>query len=148
MQIMEEVLKLKSKVEQKLKIHDLRLTRARIRIGMMLFDSPQHLSAGQIFEQLTKQGHGISKATVYNTLNVFAKSGMVHAVNVDPERIFYDSTISAHHHFYNIDTGQLMDIPLEDLSFEEIPKLPDNTEIEDLQVIIKVKNKASTLTSV
>jgi Fur family iron response transcriptional regulator len=79
---------------------------------------------------------------------VFAKSGMVHAVNVDPERIFYDSTISAHHHFYNIDTGQLMDIPLEDLSFEEIPKLPDNTEIEDLQVIIKVKNKASTLTSV
>ena len=145
---MEEVLKLKSKVEQKLKMHDLRSTKARIRIGMMLFDSPQHFSAGQIFEQLTKQGHGISKATVYNTLNAFTQSGIIHAVAVDPERMFYDSTISAHHHYYNTDTGQLTDIPLEDLSIEEIPRLPDNTEIEDLQVIIKVKNKASTPTSV
>ena len=129
-------------------MHDLHPTKARIRIGMMLFDSPQHLSAGQIIERLTEQGHGISKATVYNTLNAFTKNGMVHAVEVDPERMLYDSTISAHHHFYNTDTGQLTDIPLEDLSIEEIPRLPDNTEIEDLQVIIKVKNKASTLTSV
>ncbi len=144
---MEEVLRLKSTVEQKLKLHDLQSTRARIRIGMILFASAQHLSAGKIFEQLTKQGHEISKATVYNTLNVFAKRGMIHAVDVDPERMFYDSTISPHHHFYNIDTGQLTDIPLEDLSIEEIPRLPDNTEIEDLQVIIKVKNKTSTTTS-
>ncbi len=144
---MKEVLRLKSTVEQKLKLHDLRPTRARIRIGMILFASPQHLSAGKIFEHLTKQGQEISKATVYNTLNVFAKRGMIHAVDVDPERIFYDSTISPHHHFYNIDTGQLTDIPLEDLSIEEIPRLPDNTEIEDLQVIIKVKNKTSTPTS-
>jgi len=145
---MEEVIKLKSKVVQKLKMHDLHPTRARIRIGMMLFDSPQHLSAGQIFEQLTKQGHGISKATVYNTLNAFTQSGIIHAVAVDPERMFYDSTISAHHHFYNTDTGQLTDIPLEDLSIEEIPRLPDNTEIEDVQVIVKVKNKTTTPTSV
>ena len=144
---MEEVLRLKSTVEQKLKMHDLRPTRARIRIGMILFANPQHLSAGKIFEHLTKQGQEISKATVYNTLNVFAKRGMIHAVDVDPERMFYDSTISPHHHFYNIDTGQLTDIPVEDLCIEEIPRLPDNTEIEDLQVIIKVKNKTSTTTS-
>ena len=83
----------------------------------------------------------ISRATVYNTLNVFAKNGVVNEVAVDPTRMYYDSTTLPHHHFYNIDTGQLTDIPRENLSVENIPRLPDNTEIEDLEIVIKIKNK-------
>ena len=138
---MEGVLRLKAKVEQRLRDHRLRPTKARIRIGMMLLESPKHLSADQIFDRLIKHGHCISKATVYNTLNVFAKYGVVNEVAVDPTRMYYDSTTSPHHHFYNIDTGQLTDIPRENLSVENIPRLPDNTEIEDLEIVIKIKNK-------
>ena len=138
---MEGVLKLKAKVEQRLRDHRLRPTKARIRIGMMLLESPKHLSADQIFDKLIEHGHCISKATVYNTLNVFAKHGMVSEVAVDPTRMYYDSTTLPHHHFYNIDTGQLTDIPRENLSVENIPRLPDNTEIEDLEIVIKIKNK-------
>ena len=138
---MEDVLRLKAKVEQRLRDHRLRPTKARIRIGMMLLDSPKHLSADQIFDKLIEHGHCISKATVYNTLNVFAKHGVVSEVAVDPTRMYYDSTTLPHHHFYNIDTGQLTDIPRENLSVENIPRLPDNTEIEDLEIVIKIKNK-------
>ena len=138
---MEDVLRLKAKVEQRLRDHRLRPTKARIRIGMMLLESPKHLSAVQIFDKLIEHGHCISKATVYNTLNVFAKHGVVNEVAVDPTRMYYDSTTSPHHHFYNIDTGQLTDIPRENLSVENIPRLPDNTEIEDLEIVIKIKNK-------
>ena len=138
---MEDALRLKAKVEQRLRDHRLRPTKARIRIGMMLLESPKHLSADQIFDRLIEHGHCISKATVYNTLNVFAKYGVVNEVAVDPTRMYYDSTTSPHHHFYNIDTGQLTDIPRENLSVENIPRLPDNTEIEDLEIVIKIKNK-------
>ena len=138
---MEDVLRLKAEVEQRLRDHRLRPTKARIRIGMMLFDSPKHLSADQIFDKLTEHGHYISKATVYNTLNVFAKHGVVNEVAVDPTRMYYDSTTAPHHHFYNTDTGQLIDIPRENPSVENIPRLPDNTEIEDLEIVIKIKNK-------
>ncbi len=138
---MEGVLRLKAKVEQRLRDHRLRPTKARTRIGMMLLESPKHLSADQIFDKLIEHGHCISKATVYNTLNVFAKYGVVNEVAVDPTRMYYDSTTSPHHHFYNIDTGQLTDIPRENLSVENIPRLPDNTEIEDLEIVIKIKNK-------
>ena len=138
---MEGVLRLKAKVEQRLRDHRLRPTKARIRIGMMLLESPKHLSADQIFDKLIEHGHCISKATVYNTLNVFAKRGVVNEVAVDPTRMYYDSTTSPHHHFYNIDTGQLTDIPRENLSVENIPRLPENTEIEDLEIVIKIKNK-------
>ena len=165
---MEGALRLKAKVEQRLRDHRLRPTKARIRVGMLLLESPKHLSAAQvylgspkhlsanqkclsadrthisanqIFDWLTEHGHCISKATVYNTLNVFAKHGVVNEVAVDPTRMYYDSTTSPHHHFYNTDTGQLTDIPRENISVENIPRLPDNTEIEDLEIVIKIKNK-------
>ena len=76
-----------------------------------------------------------------HTLNAFAEKGLVNQVAVDPSRMYYDSTTNAHHHFFNIDTGQLYDIPADDLSVENIPSLPENTKIQDLEIVIKIKNK-------
>ena len=56
-------------------------------------------------------GSRVSKATVYNTLNLFCERGLLRTVDVDPSRQYYDSSIESHHHFYNVDTGELIDIP-------------------------------------
>jgi len=138
---MDEVIELKSKVQEKLKLYGLRPTRARTRIGMILLDKPKHLSADQVHEKLKLKGYTISKATVYNTLNAFAKYGIVSEVTIDPSRTYYDSTTKAHHHFFNVDTGQLMDIASDDISVENIPRLPDNTQIQDLEIVVKISNK-------
>ena len=138
---MDDVIELKSKVQEKLKLYGLRPTRARTRIGMILLDKPKHLSADQVHEKLKLKGYTISKATVYNTLNAFAKYGIVSEVTIDPSRTYYDSTTKAHHHFFNIDTGQLMDIASDDISVENIPRLPDNTQIQDLEIVVKISNK-------
>ena len=138
---MYDVIELKSKVQEKLKLYGLRPTRARTRIGMILLDKPKHLSADQVHEKLKLKGYTISKATVYNTLNAFAKYGIVSEVTIDPSRTYYDSTTKAHHHFFNVDTGQLMDIASDDISVENIPRLPDNTQIQDLEIVVKISNK-------
>ena len=138
---MDDVIELKSKVQEKLKLYGLRPTRARTRIGMILLDKPNHLSADQVHEKLKLKGYTISKATVYNTLNAFAKYGIVSEVTIDPSRTYYDSTTKAHHHFFNVDTGQLMDIASDDISVENIPRLPDNTQIQDLEIVVKISNK-------
>ena len=138
---MEDVIELKSKVQEKLKLYGLRPTRARTRIGMILLDKPKHLSADQVHEKLKLKGYTISKATVYNTLNAFAKYGIVSEVTIDPSRTYYDSTTKAHHHFFNVDPGQLMDIASDDISVENIPRLPDNTQIQDLEIVVKISNK-------
>ena len=138
---MDDVIELKSKVQEKLKLYGLRPTRARISIGMILLDKPKHLSADQVHEKLKLKGYTISKATVYNTLNAFAKYGIVSEVTIDPSRTYYDSTTKAHHHFFNVDTGQLMDIASDDISVENIPRLPDNTQIQDLEIVVKISNK-------
>ena len=138
---MEDVIELKTKVQEKLKLYGLRPTRARTRIGMMLLDKPKHLSADQVHEKLKQKGYTISKATVYNTLNAFSECGIVSEVTIDPSRTYYDSRTTPHHHFFNIDSGQLMDIASDEMSVENIPNLPDNTQIHELEIVVKITNK-------
>ena len=109
----------------------------------VLLERPQHLSADQIIDKLRVNGSAVSKATVYNTLNLFSQRGLIKEVMVDPVRKFYDSTTHAHHHFYNVDSGQLSDIPDEQVRFQDLPELPEGTERESVEVLIKVRDRAS-----
>jgi Fur family iron response transcriptional regulator len=115
-------------------------TPQRLEVADILLSRPQHLSADQILEQLRAKGSRVSKATVYNTLNLFGERGIVREVMVDPVRKFYDSTTRPHHHFYNEDTGELSDIPDAAVAFSGIPELPEGTEQTGVEVLIRVRN--------
>jgi len=116
-------------------------TPQRVEIAAILLEQPQHLSADHIIEKLRTAGSCVSKATVYNTLNLFSERGLVKEVMVDPVRKFYDSTTHPHHHFYNVDSGQLSDIPDEQVLFQDLPELPEGTERESIEVLIKVRDR-------
>lgn len=120
--------------------HGVTPTQQRVEIGQMLFARPQHLSADQLLAQVNRESHHVSKATVYNTLNLFARKGLVREVIVDPSRVFYDSTTSEHHHFFNIDTGELTDVPLPALGIVQLPPLPEGTMAVGVDVIIRVRS--------
>lgn len=115
-------------------------TQQRLEVAEILLEKPQHLSADQIIDQLRRSGSAVSKATVYNTLNLFSERGLVREVMVDPVRKFYDSTTHPHHHFYNVDTGELSDIPDSLINFESLPELPTGTRRESVEVLIKVRD--------
>ena len=92
--------------------HGILPTPQRVEIAGIILERPQHLSADQIIDRLRAAGSAVSKATVYNSLNLFSARGLVKEVMVDPVRKFYDSTTHAHHHFYNVDSGELSDLSL------------------------------------
>lgn len=117
-------------------------TSQRLKVATILLEKPQHLSADQIIERLRKSGSTVSKATVYNTLNLLSERGLVREVMVDPVRKFYDSATHPHHHFYNVDTGELSDIADEMVCFEQLPDLPPGTERQSVEVLIKVRDRA------
>jgi len=116
-------------------------TQQRVDIAQILFDRPQHLSADQVLASVNEARPSVSKATVYNTLGLFADKGLVRQVIVDPSRVFYDSNISEHHHLYNVDSGDLMDIPIDQVQVMGLPELPDTMSITGVDVIVRVKNK-------
>ncbi len=117
-------------------------TSQRLDVGEVIFSKPQHLSAEQVITATRTAGSRISKATVYNTLNLFCEKGLVRTVNVDPERRFYDPTILPHHHFFNVDTGELTDIPMEGLSLDVKRELPPGTEQIGIEVVIQVRDQS------
>ncbi len=118
-------------------------TQQRVEIAQVMFAEPQHVSADQVLTMVNKQRALVSKATVYNTLGLFARKGLVREVIVDPSKAFYDPTMSPHHHFYNIDTGELMDVKHGELSMGELPVLPEGTVAEAVDVVIRVRNVAT-----
>jgi Fur family iron response transcriptional regulator len=117
-------------------------TPQRLDIAAILLQRPQHMSAEHIIDKLKDSGSKVSKATVYNSLNLFSKHGLVREVTVDPVRKFYDSTTHPHHHFYNVDSGELSDIPNEQVCFQDLPELPKGTERESIEVLIKVRDRS------
>jgi len=114
-------------------------TQQRVDVGLVILSKPQHLSADQVIAGIRAIGSRVSKATVYNTLNLFCERGLLRTVEVDPARQFYDSTIEAHHHFYNVDTGELTDIPLDSITLNVNTELPPGTQAAGVDVVIRVR---------
>ena len=129
-------------VAQRLARHGAKPTSQRLQLAEVVFARPQHLSAEEVLQVARKRGIRVSKATVYNTLNLFVECGLLRELVVDRDRVYYDSTVHAHHHFYNVDTGEMIDIPAESVSFAGVPDAPVGTEQDGVEVIIRVRNRA------
>ena len=131
----------KTDIIEVLKSHGVLPTPQRVEVAAVLLEKPQHLSADQIIERLRVSGSRVSKATVYNTLNLFGAKGLVKELNVDPSRRFYDSTTHSHHHFYHVDSGELSDIEENEVRIMGLPPLPEGTEQESVEVLIRIRDK-------
>ncbi len=121
--------------------HGISPTQQRRQIARIMFARPQHLSAEQILERVNQGEHHVSKATVYNTLGLFTRKGLVREVVVDPSKIFYDSNTRPHHHYFNLSTGMLSDIDDDKIALSQLPTPPDGTELEGIDIIVRLRNK-------
>lgn len=117
------------------------VTHQRIEIARVLFSAPVHLSADQIWANVREHAPDVSRATVYNTLRLFSEKKLVRELFVDPQRIVYDSTTSAHFHLYNMDTGEVRDLEDDELQILGTPRLPEGTVLQEIDVIVRVRNR-------
>lgn len=121
--------------------HGILPTQQRVDIAYLLFQRPQHVAAEQVLAQVNEHFGHVSKATVYNTLGLFVRKGLLREVLIEPGRTFYDSNTRDHHHVYNIDTGELSDIPASSVDISGDPGIPADTEIEGMDLVIRVRNR-------
>lgn len=117
-------------------------TRQRVKIASILLAPRQHLSALELMELVNRNSEAISKATIYNTVGLFTRKGLVHEVIVDPANVYYDSNVRHHHHFYNVITSTLIDIPEEQIIINQLPNLPDGTVLQGIDVTIRLRNSS------
>jgi Fur family iron response transcriptional regulator len=126
-------------VAERLRAHGVTPTHQRIEIAYVLFEGGEHLSADQILALVNARHAETSKATVYNTLRLFLEKGLVRELIVDPSRVFYDPNTAPHHHFYDVVTGRLTDIPADAVRVEVFPPPPPGTVTDGIDVIIRTR---------
>jgi Fur family transcriptional regulator, iron response regulator len=124
-----------------LRRRDIKPTHQRIEIAYALFSQGAHLSADQVMARVNETHPATSKATVYNTLNLLVEKKLIREVIVDPNKVFYDPNTEPHHHLYNVDTGELIDVAAADITVSSLPPLPAGLVPEGVDVIVRVRGE-------
>ena len=123
----------------KLRAHEINPTHQRIEIAHALFSRCEHLSADQVMAIVNERHSETSKATVYNTLNLFVEKKLIREVIVDPSKVFYDPNTSPHYHMYDVESGKITDIDATDIRVSGLPSLPAGVVTEGMDIIIRVR---------
>ena len=131
-----------SSVIQRLKTVGLRPTRQRMALARLLFDAgDRHVTAEQLHGEVQGKSIRVSLATVYNTLHQFTDVGLLREVVVEPGRSYFDTNVDEHHHFYHQKSGELSDIPADEIDISRLPEAPAGTEMARVEVIIRLNEK-------
>ncbi len=130
-------------VAERLRARGIVPTHQRIEIAFVLLERCEHLSADQILALVNARHAETSKATVYNTLRLFLDKQLIRELIVDPSRVFYDPNTAPHHHFYDVVTGRLTDIPADAVRVEALPAPPPGTVTDGVDVIIRTRPAAA-----
>ena len=114
-------------------------TAQRIDVAAVLLARPQHVCAEDLLRKLARHGASVSRATVYNTLGLFARKGLVRELFVDAGKVLYDSNTTNHDHVYDVDTGVLTDVEPGAIEVGTLPALPVGMRVESVEVVIRIR---------
>ena len=127
-------------VLDRLRAAGLRPTRQRLALARILFDSEhgRHVTAEILHADALNQNIRVSLATVYNTLHQFTEAGLLKEIVVDASRSYFDTGMHPHHHFFFEATGELMDIPEDQIAIAKLPTAPNGTAIRSIELVVRL----------
>ena len=129
----------------RLRSSGLRPTKQRLTICKILFDRKDtfHFTIDKLKKKIEKNTKSkISLATVYNTVHAFKNNGYLKEISLQGNKTFFDTNSKSHHHFYDQDTGDLVDIKNEDIILSKLPSTPKGKKIKEIEVIVSIANNS------
>lgn len=126
---------------KRLVMSPLKITKQRKDLINILFKNGNaHYTAEDVHTKVIERGFNISLATVYNSLNQFIKHGILKEIKVNSNKMYFDTNLKNHHHFYYKDIDKLVDIDKEKIRIEKLPPLPKGTELESVEVLVTLRS--------
>jgi Fe2+ or Zn2+ uptake regulation protein len=123
-----------------LRKHQVQPTPQRIIVAQVILSSKTHASANGIWKMVQKSHPTISRATVYNTLNLFVDKKLVKTQIIKEGNVVYDPCVEPHHHFIDEQTGRIYDIPWNALKVIK-ENWPQDFEVSEYQVVLRGRMK-------
>tara|TARA_B100001057_G_C22585333_1_gene846806 strand:- start:470 stop:880 length:411 start_codon:yes stop_codon:yes gene_type:complete len=128
---------------KKLRNSGLRPTKQRVKICEVLFerDKTFHFTINDLTKIIHAQADKkISLATVYNTVHAFERKGYLKQIPINSSQTYFDTNISDHHHFYDMQTEKLIDLENKDIGPINIQKTIPGKKIKSVEVLIKLED--------
>ena len=126
---------------ERLRASGLRPTKQRLALCKILFDRREtfHFTIEKLKKIALKDSkEKISLATLYNTVYAFKKSGYLKEISLKGNKTFFDTNTKNHHHFYDEDSSQLIDIKNENVSINNLPNVPSGKKIKEIEITIRI----------
>jgi len=82
----------------------------------------------------------LSRATVYNTLGLFVKKGLLRQLPLAENSVVFDPNLERHHHFIDQKTGAIHDVPWNSLEVRKVGALK-GYEIREYQVVMQGRRR-------
>ena len=126
-------------IRRKLEAAGVRPTRQRLDLAGAIFGSgDRHFNAETLYRETRAIRFAPTLATIYNTLNEFARRGLLREIALYDAKVWYDTKTGPHFHFYFEDTDELADIPDDQLPEVDIPP-PAGMRVAAIDVIVRLK---------
>jgi Fe2+ or Zn2+ uptake regulation protein len=114
----------------------------RVAVGDYVLHTLEHPSADLVWKRVRERFPWISRATVYNTLNLFVDKGLLQRLNLSEDSIVFDPITETHHHFIDEKSGAIHDVPWDRVQVCNIESLRE-FEVHDYQVVMRGSVKPS-----
>ena len=134
---------LKSDFVKKLRNSGLRPTKQRLRICEVLFNAEKtfHFTINDLSKIISQQlNEKISLATIYNTVHAFKKKGYLKQIPLNSNQAYFDTNVTEHHHFYDLDEEKLIDLENSDVGPINIYKKINGKKIKSVEVLVKLED--------
>jgi Fur family iron response transcriptional regulator len=125
----------------KLREAGLRPTKQRVKICEILFNREKtfHFTINDLAKKISEDlNEKISLATVYNTVHALQKKGYLKEIAINSDKSYFDTNTTAHHHFYDEDTHELIDCDQSNIDSINVKNNITGKRINSVEVLIKV----------
>jgi Fur family iron response transcriptional regulator len=119
-----------------LREHGIQPSAQRVAVAEYVLKTDEHPSADTVWAKVQENFPMISRATVYNTLNLFVEKGILRELHLAPDSVIFDPNTGRHHHFIDDDTGRIYDVPWDQVEVRNARALP-GFEVHDYQVVMR-----------
>jgi Fe2+ or Zn2+ uptake regulation protein len=120
--------------------HGIRASAHRLAVAGYVLTTKEHPSADRVWKTVSERFPAISRATVYNTLNLFVEKGLLTELHLDPQSVVFDPKMDTHHHFIDEATGTIHDIPWERVQVCNLEELR-GFKVREYQVVMRGTKK-------
>src|SRR6516164_8275660 len=95
----------------------------RIAVAQYVLTTDEHPSADRVWARVKRGFPMLSRATVYNTLNLFVAKGLLRPLVLAEGKVVFDPNVASHHHFIDEETGAIHDVPWHALEVRKLDSL-------------------------